>query len=521
MKRNNNKIYTIMLMMGLATASLTSCSDDDQQSDLYSAVIPSSVELNLSQDKQQLIYTDATGSKCFPLVKGETLQLEYTMQPEDITSKDAVWSSSNNDFATVTDNGLVTAVDGDGYSIVQIAPVGLYEGSGINANLKVVVSKEMRQATGIVVTSDKDEIYSGDNLQMTATITPDNSTYKTVKWSVDNEEAASIDPMTGVLTGKEASIILTPVKVTATALDGSGIVGEKTVNIRKVVSPEDITIDQTYSADNGYVCALNEKTLNLKYTTVPAECTTSQIVWTSSDENVATVADGVVTFKGFGAVEITATTPATGKSSSIKLNIPCGLIRETYHNPNHYSFYDGKHNGNGTSSSNVWHDGYITITTYKQNATNQRGDVRCWDMPVYLHAGNYPIFAIKIDDVKELGYGISSRAWKFDAIATSESGKAYAANDQSSDTYTNKLKCSDGSYVFIYDITKQGIFKTGGTAPTNEYLKFDLFQFKYADMRTIDHQIQYNLYWVQTFKSVADVENYVKKVDHVEYDVVK
>ena len=143
MKRNNNKIYTIMLMMGLVTASLTSCSDDDQQSDLYSAVIPSSVELNLSQDKQQLIYTDATGSKCFPLVKGETLQLEYTMQPEDITSKDAVWSSSNNDFATVTDNGLVTAVDGDGYSIVQIAPVGLYEGSGINANLKVVVSKEM------------------------------------------------------------------------------------------------------------------------------------------------------------------------------------------------------------------------------------------------------------------------------------------------------------------------------------------------------------------------------------------
>ena len=40
-------------------------------------------------------------------------------------------------------------------------------------------------------------------------------------------------------------------------------------------------------------------------------------------------------------------------------------------------------------------------------------------------------------------------------------------------------------------------------------------------MRTIDHQIQYNLYWVQTFKSVADVENYVKKVDHLEYDVVK
>ena len=427
MKRNNNKIYAMMLMLGLATASLTSCSDDDKQSDLYGAVIPSSVEFNLSQDKQQLIYTDATGAKCLPMIKGETLQLEYTMLPENTTFRDAVWSSSNDDFATISDEGLVTAVDGDGYSIVQIAPVGLYEGSGINANLKVVVSKEMRQATSIAVTSDKDEIYSGDNLQMTATIAPDNSTYKTVKWSVDDENAASIDPMTGVLTGKEASAILTPVKVIATALDGSGVVGEKTVNIRKVVAPEDVTIDQTYSADKGYVCALNEKSLTLNYTTVPAECTTSQIVWTSSDENVATVADGVVTFKGFGTVEITATTPATGKSSTIKLNIPAGLIRETFHNENHYSVYDAKQSGNGTSTSHEWHDGYLTITTYKQNATNQRADLKWYDLPVTLHAGNYPIIAVKMDDVKDLESGITARNLNFDVVGKSESGKNFKA----------------------------------------------------------------------------------------------
>ena len=62
------------------------------------------------------------------------------MTPEDVTYNDVQWTSSNVDFATVSDQGLVTAVDGDGYSIVQVAPVGLHEGSGINANLKVVVS---------------------------------------------------------------------------------------------------------------------------------------------------------------------------------------------------------------------------------------------------------------------------------------------------------------------------------------------------------------------------------------------
>ena len=517
MKRNNNKIYAMMLMLGLATASLTSCSDDDKQSDLYGAVIPSSVEFNLSQDKQQLIYTDATGAKCLPMIKGETLQLEYTMLPENTTFRDAVWSSSNDDFATISDEGLVTAVDGDGYSIVQIAPVGLYEGSGINANLKVVVSKEMRQATSIAVTSDKDEIYSGDNLQMTATIAPDNSTYKTVKWSVDDENAASIDPMTGVLTGKEASAILTPVKVIATALDGSGVVGEKTVNIRKVVAPEDVTIDQTYSADKGYVCALNEKSLSLNYTTVPAECTTSQIVWTSSDENVATVADGVVTFKGFGTVEITATTPATGKSSTIKVNIPAGLIRETFHNENHYSVYDAKQSGNGTSTSHEWHDGYLTITTYKQNATNQRADLKWYDLPVTLHAGNYPIIAVKMDDVKDLESGITARNLNFDVVGKSESGKDFKALGGGNNKYSSEYKCSDGSHVFVYDLSKVA-FRTGGIAPTNETISFTVFQLKQADIKTVDHQLKFNLYWFQSFKSMDDLESYIKNVDGLTFE---
>ena len=517
MKRNNNKIYAMMLMLGLAAASMTSCSDDDKQSDLYGAVIPSSVEFNLSQDKQQLIYTDATGAKCLPMIKGETLQLEYTMLPENTTFRDAVWSSSNDDFATISDEGLVTAVDGDGYSIVQIAPVGLYEGSGINANLKVVVSKEMRQATSIAVTSDKDEIYSGDNLQMTATIAPDNSTYKTVKWSVDDENAASIDPMTGVLTGKEASAILTPVKVIATALDGSGVVGEKTVNIRKVVAPEDVTIDQTYSADKGYVCALNEKSLSLNYTTVPAECTTSQIVWTSSDENVATVADGVVTFKGFGTVEITATTPATGKSSTIKLNIPAGLIRETFHNENHYSIYDAKQSGNGTSTSHEWHDGYLTITTYKQNATNQRADLKWYDLPVTLHAGNYPIIAVKMDDVKDLESGITSRNLNFDVVGKSESGKDFKALGGGNNKYSSDYKCSDGSHVFVYDLSKVA-FGTGGIAPTNETISFTVFQLKHADIKTVVHQLKFNLYWFQSFKSMDDLESYIKNVDGLTFE---
>lgn len=514
MKRNNNKIYAMMLMMGLATASLTSCSDDNEGGNLYSAVIPSKVEFNLPEAQQQLVYTDATGAKCLPLVKGETLQLQYTMTPEDVTYNDVQWTSSNVDFATVSDQGLVTAVNGDGYSIVQVAPVGLHEGSGINANLKVVVSSEMRKATAITVTSTSTEVYAGDTLHFCAFIAPDNSTYKTVKWSVDNEAAASIDPMTGILTAKQAEAATTPVKVIATALDGSGVVGEKSVNVKKIVSPESVAIDQTFSAANGYECALNEQTLNLGFTTVPAECTTSLLKWTSSDESIATVDAGVVSFKGFGKVTITAATP-DGKTSSIELNIPCGLVRETYRNENHYSFRPAN-----ASTKYTWGDGFLTVTTAATNATTQRADLKWYDLPLTLHAGNYPVLAVKIEDAKDLGIGVTGRNLNMDAVGKSESGKEYKALGGGNNKWSNELKCADGSRVFIYDLSKVA-FGTGGVAPTNESISFRVFQLKYADIKTIDHSFNYKVYWMQTFKSVADVENYVKKVDHVEYDVVK
>ena len=504
----------MMLMMGLATAAMTSCSDDNEGGNLYSAVIPSKVEFNLPEAQQQLVYTDATGAKCLPLVKGETLQLQYTMTPEDVTYNDVRWTSSNVDFATVSDQGLVTAVNGDGYSIVQVAPVGLHEGSGINANLKVVVSSEMRKATAITVTSTSTEVYAGDTLHFCAFIAPDNSTYKTVKWSVDNEAAASIDPMTGVLTAKQAEAATTPVKVIATALDGSGVVGEKSVNVKKIVAPESVAIDQTFSAANGYECALNEQTLNLGFTTVPAECTTSLLKWTSSDESIATVDAGVVSFKGFGKVTITAATP-DGKTSSIELNIPCGLVRETYRNENHYSFRPAN-----ASTKYTWGDGFLTVTTAATNATTQRADLKWYDLPLTLHAGNYPVLAVKIEDAKDLGIGVTGRNLNMDAVGKSESGKEYKALGGGNNKWSNELKCADGSRVFIYDLSKVA-FGTGGVAPTNESISFSIFQLKYADIKTIDHSFNYKVYWMQTFKSVADVENYVKKVDHVEYDVVK
>ena len=86
--------------------------------------------------------------------------------------------------------------------------------------------------------------------------------------------------------------------------------------------------------------------------------------------------------------------------------------------------------------------------------------------------------------------------------------------------YTGDLLCSDGSHVCIYDMSTLA-FGTGGLAPTNESISFNTFQLKYADIKTINHQITYNIYWFQTFKSVDDVMKYITDVDGLSYEVKK
>ncbi|MBQ7414695.1 MAG: DUF4979 domain-containing protein [Prevotella sp.] len=519
----NNKINKI-IAAGLVVCGLMACSkDDDRIPNVTSATCPSAIEMQVPAEMQKLIYTDNTGADVLPLIVGETVQLGYTLEPEDASFDNVVWTASDETVATVVD-GKVEALSekGLGYSIVTVAPMGMYSGSGVLSALKVKVVAHLQQASEITLSAASTEVYEGERIALDYAIEPESATYRTLEWSSSDNNIATVDSkgvVTGVSTGGSATKVVT---ITGSAMDGSGEQASIDITVKRIVQPQSITLDQAYSADNGYAFALNEQGAQIVYTTVPAEATQSQIEWTSSDESIATVEGGYVTFKGFGEVTITATCPETGNSSTLKMNIPVGLLRETFHNPDHYSIYNASQSGNGTSSSHEWHDGYLTITSYTVNATTQRADIKWWDLPATLHAGNYPIVAIKVDDVKDLysGEGVTARNLNFDVVGKSESGADFKALANGNNKYMGDLKCEDGSHVFIYDLSTQA-FGTGGLAPTNESISFNTFQLKYADIKTIDHQITYNLYWFQTFKTIDDVKKYVTEVDKQTYTVIK
>lgn len=511
--------WTIAIITSLL---IISCNDDDTSSDLYSAIYPRTVTINVPMEQQLLIYKDNTGANVLPMIKGERIALGYTVTPEDITFDEFDWTSNNTNVATVDQNGTINAVSGDGtgYAFIQIAPSVFYSGSNIFSTLKVVVVNSLISAQSIMINSTADEVFAGESTQLTATILPTDATYKTVKWTSSNESYASVDA-NGRVTGKVNANYSAVVTITATSLDGSQVFGTKDIIIKQIVVPESVTIDQTKSSDNGYLFAIADKGITLSYTTVPIVSTTSLITWTSSNEAIATVQGGVVTFNqdgAFGTVTITATCPETSNVSTIKLHIAEGLVRELFLDQNNYGWYNAAQSGNGTSSSHVWNYGKVTVTTYKQNDTNQRGDFRCWNAKTFLHSGNYPILAIRMDDLMDME-AVTSRNITLDASGSCN-GTTYSGGlDGNNNKWLNDYKCSDDSHVFIYNLSTQA-WATGGILPNNALATFGTFQFKYADIRTLTTQVTYNVYWVQTFKSIAEVQAYIAS-EGLTYTIIK
>ena len=123
-----------------------------------------------------------------------------------------------------------------------------------------------------------------------------------------------------------------------------------------------------------------------------------------------------------------------------------------------------------------------------------------------------------MEDVKDKYTEITSRNINFDAVGVGMvNGTEYKAIGNGNNKYSSNYLCSDGSRVFIYDLTKVQC-SGGALLPADQAVQFRVFQLKYADMRTIDHQITYNIYWVQTFKSMDELKSYLTEVDKVTWE---
>nr|WP_276510136.1 Ig-like domain-containing protein [Paenibacillus qinlingensis] len=213
----------------------------------------------------------------------------------------------NESHATVTVN--TGAVESGAWSEAIPLQVGNTEinitvraEDGTTATTVLTVSRAI-PVSSIAVSGANDAtiVMIGNSLQMSTDVSPGNATNKSVTWSVEAGTGnATIDETTGLLLGT----VVGDVVVKATAIDGSGIVGTKSITIapRKVTSIDVMSQGEASSVQNG-------EQLQMSALVYPENATNRTVVWSvvpgtgNAEINEST---GLLTGTGVGEVVVKA-----------------------------------------------------------------------------------------------------------------------------------------------------------------------------------------------------------------------
>ncbi len=240
---------------------------------------------------------------------GDTLQLSAECLPKNTTDdKKVVWTSADEEVASVDSNGLVTAKRGGSVEIT--ASCGEF-----SDKLEIRITQEV---TKVEVVLDTDKLIMGTATKATAKVNPSDATDKIVTWSSDNEEVAVVDEDGNISTvGKGTANII------ATA--SNGIEGSAKLIVEQ--ASVSVTADYLNPVIGDKVQAKAE---------VKPEWLTEQmkeLQWSSSNEEVADVsAEGLITTKAVGKAEITASlkeNPEISASIEITVHDPAVISSHT------------------------------------------------------------------------------------------------------------------------------------------------------------------------------------------------
>lgn len=141
----------------------------------------------------------------------------------------------------------------------------------------------------------------GDTHELSVTLVPSSADVKYVTWTSSDESVATIE--NGVIKANSPGIA----KITASVngMSSTCSVRVKEISVTKVSL--DITSKQITAGE----------TFTLHATVTPSNATYADVTWTSSDEDIATVENGVVTGKAQGTVTITAKAGSRSASCTV------------------------------------------------------------------------------------------------------------------------------------------------------------------------------------------------------------
>lgn len=313
------------------------------------------------------------------VTEGETLTLTAAVKPDNATNKTVTWAASPDSVVKITTGGkngetCTVLVKSVGSAVVTASAQGHTATCTITAAAKPV------EVSSIKLDSTALSLTEGDTARLTATVLPDNATNKTVTWTTDAPEVATV--ANGVVTAKSAgAAIITAAAGSKTARCVTNVAAKKvyytvayklthvsssnttvvveqgtefyalltvnnsyqmnsvsctmggkavTVTNNTVKIPEvtgNIIITASASAIRVQSVTLNKTSLalttgdtgTLTATVKPDNALNKTVSWTTTSSSVATVSGGKVTAKSVGNAVIRAT--ADGVSADCAVSV--------------------------------------------------------------------------------------------------------------------------------------------------------------------------------------------------------
>ncbi len=275
---------------GTATVTLVSlCGKDkiEKQCSIKVIVLPAGIDME----------------KDISVEKTKTYQLNAVLSPDNVTEAEIIWTSSDEEIATVDENGVVTALKA-GTAIIRAQS----EIEEIFAECTVTVYVNSEK---IELTADKYELYIGEEFTLGATVLPEDTTNKNITYTSSDEEVITVDSE-----GKITAVGKGTATVTVTAAD-TGITSVCEVTVRK--HAEGISMAEDAVAYVG-------RTLKLTADVLPLDADNRNVRWSVSDTRTASVdADGVLTAHEKGFVLVTAEAEDGGFKAICFVEIKTGI----------------------------------------------------------------------------------------------------------------------------------------------------------------------------------------------------
>ena len=467
--------YGVLTGVAAGTATITATSAADPN-------VSASYEVTvLSQDDIVLVHSVTLRADASEILltqnKSKKLKVTATVAAEDATLKptksSVVWSSSDENVATVSTNGTVSPVGVGTVTITATAE----DGSGVAGTIELSVVAAVNPETYVVSTTVGSEgLKVGRTTTIGVAVTPANGDDTSVFTSSD-ESIATVDEF-GVVTAVAVGVV----EITATSALNGQLTGKVSIEINDgtvETEPTSIMITGEEEVYVGY-------TINLVATVLPMNAVQT-VVWTSSDESLATVdQNGIVTALKVGTVRIKA---ASSVNSKVSFNLKIKIVElppvEPFPNMGGYEIII-MNADSALADNDPFLDGYKGADkAYKQKAwreveTNFNCKISVVAYPATAPWGGQRIAWIKDNasaNTSQCDLAVVSSNWIYDFAQASAAVNVKPYYDQYGLKQMEQSLRQAGSYKNAIYVASHGI------SPTATYVDLGLY---------------YNLTWMQS-----------------------